>query len=301
VFFKFLSEKLVRDKTVERYENQGGNLTYRILEKNEDFERELYKKLLEEAKEVITAKNTNELISELADMQEVLLTIAQHNQISAETNEDARISRRELRGGFSKKIYSLIGTISETSELAPFIQASPEKYVLLKEFSPQKELSNDSGPYKYLFGQLKTELFEALPRQLLSILHIGSTSIRNLPAQPTIDILAAATSLLDFDCNSEQLRHLGWTQLGEYGIENRRLFARLASHNEQAIAYLHVFEKKDPNLKAFYEVSKKIKADPQLQIEFTQIRTEELVRQDSTAASYAEKKQVFFKKILTTK
>jgi len=297
VIFKFLSEKLVRDKTVERYESENGSLSYRILTENADFERELYKKLLEEAKEVITAKDSDELISELADIYDVLSAIATHKQISTESIEKARKERLELRGGFSKKIYSLIGTIPETSAFASFIKASPEKYLQIKEFAPQKKLSTDSSSYKYLFGQLKTELFDALARQLITIQHIGSTSVKNAPAQPAIDLLATTTSLLDFDINAENLLHLGWIKLGEHGIENRRLFVKTAAHNNTPIAYLHIFEKDNPVAKKFYATTKKIFADQNLLAEFTQIREDALNAPELTADSYAAAKNRFFEKM----
>ena len=96
--------KLVRDKIPEIIESNNEVAIYRILEGNE-YRQELYKKLLEEANEVINTKNSNDLIMELADVLEVLRAIA--NLESKELEDIIEFAnKKELkRGGFSKRIF----------------------------------------------------------------------------------------------------------------------------------------------------------------------------------------------------
>ena len=96
--------KLVRDKIPEIIESNNEVAIYRILESNE-YKQELYKKLLEEANEVINSKNSNDLIVELADVLEVLRAIA--NLENKELDDIIEFAnKKELkRGGFSKRIF----------------------------------------------------------------------------------------------------------------------------------------------------------------------------------------------------
>ena len=69
-------KKLVRDNIPNIIENNNEVAITRILSDTE-FRLELYKKLKEECNEVIESKETSETLEELADVFEVLKSIAQ--------------------------------------------------------------------------------------------------------------------------------------------------------------------------------------------------------------------------------
>ena len=71
-------DKLVRDNIPSIIENNGEVAITEIL-KDEDYINELYKKLLEEANEVIDSKKPIDTLEELADVFEVLKAIAEFN------------------------------------------------------------------------------------------------------------------------------------------------------------------------------------------------------------------------------
>lgn len=99
-----IHNKLVRDKIPEIIENNNEKCEVRILNDNE-YKLELTKKLLEEANEVKDASNEKELIEELADLSEVILSIMKANNITYEDVNNVRILKKEKRGGFDKKIF----------------------------------------------------------------------------------------------------------------------------------------------------------------------------------------------------
>ena len=68
--------KLVRDKIPDIIKSNGENSITRVLE-DEEYRKELYKKLLEETDEVIKSQNMEETLEELADVLEVLKSIAE--------------------------------------------------------------------------------------------------------------------------------------------------------------------------------------------------------------------------------
>lgn len=294
---KFLCEKLVRDKTADRYHADGAVLNYRTLNDIE-FARELNKKLLEEATEVVQAKDRRETLSELADVHEVLKTIAEFNGISLEEIEASRLQKVQERGGFSGRMYSSIGIIPDKGRLASIVKQRPEHYLVLQDERLERTLETNTGAWKRFFGELKNDIMLTLPQYVVSVLQIGTTSLHSIPAQPVIDILVAVTSLLDFDLNSHFLMRHGWLARGESGINNRRLFVKYDTHNGKEIAHLHCFEHLDPNVKRFVSFTQTLKENAEIRKNYTSLRQELLDNPETTYADYQNGKRTFIEKTL---
>ena len=92
--------KLVGDKIVENIKNSGRNPSYRIMD-NEEYLKELNKKLLEEAHEFVEENS----IEELADVFEVIESIIKIKNINIEEVRKYQQIKKEKNGGFDKKIY----------------------------------------------------------------------------------------------------------------------------------------------------------------------------------------------------
>ena len=92
--------KLVRDKITDIIETDGRIAKYRILDENE-YRRELNKKLQEEVKEYLEDNN----VEELADIVKVIYGILNSTDVSIKEFEKIRINKQEKRGAFEKKIY----------------------------------------------------------------------------------------------------------------------------------------------------------------------------------------------------
>ncbi len=92
--------KLVRDNIVEIIENKGEKANFRILE-NEEYRKELNKKLQEEVKEYLEDNN----VEELADIVEVVYGILNSMDVSIEEFEKVRKAKVEKRGGFQNKVF----------------------------------------------------------------------------------------------------------------------------------------------------------------------------------------------------
>jgi len=65
-------------------------------------------------------------------------------------------------------------------------------------------------------------LREALGPVLVTVHHIGSTSIPGIMAKPIIDLIPIATDLESLDASTEQLEAMGYICLGEFGLPGRR-------------------------------------------------------------------------------
>ena len=96
--------KLVRDNIPNIIASNGEESVTRILS-DEEYKVELYKKLLEEANEVISSKNSDETIEELADVLEILRSIAELNGKKLDDVLKTANQKKLKRGGFEKRIF----------------------------------------------------------------------------------------------------------------------------------------------------------------------------------------------------
>lgn len=95
--------KLVRDKIPSLISNNGEKAFIKILN-DDEYKSELLKKLLEECNEVLAAKD-EEKILELADMLEVMRTMALLYGYSLAEVINVAEKKKEERGGFMEKIF----------------------------------------------------------------------------------------------------------------------------------------------------------------------------------------------------
>jgi len=96
-------KKLVRDNIPKIIESNGENPIIRILSEQE-YKEELEKKLYEEYNEVLSSSKDNR-IEELADMLEVMISLAELEGKNFDDIQKVRLLKKEKRGGFSKRIY----------------------------------------------------------------------------------------------------------------------------------------------------------------------------------------------------
>lgn len=92
--------KLVRDKIPQIIAADGQSAKTRTLN-DKEYLRELFNKLKEEADEL----EKNPSIEELADVQELVITISEELKIQAGKLEDIRRKKAAERGRFKNKIF----------------------------------------------------------------------------------------------------------------------------------------------------------------------------------------------------
>lgn len=100
---KFIGEynKLVRDGIPAIVAKDGLSPIVRRLD-DDEYEKELYNKLVEEAQEV---KDSTGSVEELADLLEVVRAICRVKGYNMHDVEDARTIKRQQRGGFDEKVF----------------------------------------------------------------------------------------------------------------------------------------------------------------------------------------------------
>ena len=96
--------KLIRDRIPEIIAKDGNTADIIILSE-ESFKQAIKEKLIEEANEVCDADNRDEVLSELADLQEAMDTIKQMYNINTLEVNTIQAVKALQRGKFDKKLY----------------------------------------------------------------------------------------------------------------------------------------------------------------------------------------------------
>jgi len=96
--------KLIRDRILEIIEAAGEKPYWRVLGKKE-YTKEIKKKILEEAKELTGAKNKEEIINEIVDIQELIDALSSELGLTKSEIQKQQKIKNKKRGGFKKKLF----------------------------------------------------------------------------------------------------------------------------------------------------------------------------------------------------
>ena len=105
--------KLIRDKIPEIIKRDNAIPKISILN-DEQFAMALKEKLVEEAKELLEAKTSEEILNELSDVLELVESITTNNKLTITEVEKQKLVKKEKRGGFEKKLF--LEYVDEPSE-----------------------------------------------------------------------------------------------------------------------------------------------------------------------------------------
>ena len=91
------------------------------------------------------------------------------------------------------------------------------------------------------------ERLQVLRPTLVTIHHIGSTSVPGLIAKPIIDLIPVVNSLTSLDEQRHRVEALGYQWHGEFGISGRR-YCTLTDEAGVRVVQLHFFEATSPHV-----------------------------------------------------
>ena len=124
---RFLFHKLVRDLVPQDIEKSGCSLTFSNVDKDFFLEK-LKEKLMEEAKEVCEAENEKEIQEELADLLEVLRSIAYFYNLNLDDIIRSAEEKKERKGDFSKGNYAFFVDIPDDHPDLSYYTSRPSQY-----------------------------------------------------------------------------------------------------------------------------------------------------------------------------
>ena len=90
-----------------------------------------------------------------------------------------------------------------------------------------------------MFKEESRKIKKILGKNCAGIYHIGSTSVKNMPAKPIIDIMPVVKDLSLVDAHNKEFEALGYECRGEFGIPGRRFYAKGGDNRTH---HIHIFE-----------------------------------------------------------
>lgn len=122
--------------------------------------------------------------------------------------------------------------------------------------------------------------------------HIGSTSVKGLPAKPIIDIMIETESLEELDRNKEKFESLGYEVMGEFGIAGRRYYRKGGNNRTHQI---HAFQTGDSNLIRHIAFRDYLSEHPKVKEEYGDLKIEVASQCDQDIDRYCDGKEDFIK------
>jgi len=96
--------KLVRDKILEIIKADGEKPCWRVLNR-EEYQKEIKKKIIEEASELVLAKDKKEVIGEIVDIQELIDVLTTASGLTKAGIKKQQKIKNKTRGGFKKRLF----------------------------------------------------------------------------------------------------------------------------------------------------------------------------------------------------
>jgi len=106
------------------------------------------------------------------------------------------------------------------------------------------------APYNPHWPQMAAthaERLRVVGANLVTVHHIGSTSVPGLAAKPIIDLMPLVTALARLDRDRRHVKALGYDWHGEFGMSGRR-YCTLCDAAGNRIVQLHFFEAGAPDI-----------------------------------------------------
>lgn len=129
----FRYNKLVRDN-IWRWHIESGHTPKGEQLTGEALRRAMAAKLHEEADEVAGAKTREELIEEIADVQQLLDDLRESQNISSEELRDVQQKKGERKGGFlAGHFIETVTMPNEDDKWVTYCRAAPDKYPEIDE------------------------------------------------------------------------------------------------------------------------------------------------------------------------
>ena len=145
---------------------------------------------------------------------------------------------------------------------------------------------SDEWPLK--FREAAKELQGVFESEVITIHHIGSTSVIGLPAKPIIDIMPVVKDIARVDSFNDAMRELGYEAKGENGIAGRRYFQKGGNDRTH---HVHVYEEKSPEIGRHLAFRDYLRAHPDMAKKYGELKEELAKRFPRDIAAYISGKE----------
>ncbi|WP_349408782.1 GrpB family protein [Pseudalkalibacillus sp. SCS-8] len=126
--------------------------------------------------------------------------------------------------------------------------------------------------------------------ELVTVHHIGSTSVEGLQAKPIIDIMPVVKDIEAVDAFNDQMMAIGYEPRGENGIPGRRYFQKGGDNRTH---HIHIFQEGDPGVERHLAVRDYLRAKPEARDAYGFLKEELAERYPHDMESYIKGKEQF--------
>lgn len=156
------------------------------------------------------------------------------------------------------------------------------------------------------FNKISHVLNKSLINLIVSIEHIGSTSVPNLAAKPIIDIDIIIKNYASFSVVKSVLENIGYYHNGNQGIENREVFKRAKLLNHKVLDsiphHLYVCPTDSAELKRHLLFRDYLRENTDAKIEYQNLKFRIAEESNQDRKKYADLKELkaaeFFKNVI---
>jgi len=146
------------------------------------------------------------------------------------------------------------------------------------------------------FQQEAQQITDALGANAITVHHIGSTAIPTIYAKPVIDLLLVVQDLAALDTRQSLLEAMGYEELGEHGIPERRFFRRdnaLGDRTHQ----IHAFKAGSPQIDRHFAFREYMIAHPDTAQEYSSLKRDLAAKHPNDIEAYMDGKDAFIQGI----
>ncbi len=153
-----------------------------------------------------------------------------------------------------------------------------------------------NSEWKRNFEDIRSELMAVLEGKVISIEHVGSTSVEGLSAKPIIDIDVVIEDEDAFPAVKAAMESIGYTHEGDLGIKGREAFKYKGKEHLRK-HHLYVCTKDADELKRHISFRDYLRTHPEAVSEYGRIKEEGAKLYPLDIDSYIEHKAPFIKDI----
>jgi GrpB-like predicted nucleotidyltransferase (UPF0157 family) len=150
-------------------------------------------------------------------------------------------------------------------------------------------------------GRVATEearrLKEAVGDTLVVVHHIGSTSIPDILAKPTVDLLPLVRDLASLDAREAAVRALGYEWRGEFGLPGRRYCKKDDPQTGKRLFNVHFYQFDSPEVTRHLAFRDYLRAHPKIAKAYEAEKVRAATLQPDDVLLYNDEKNDWIKRV----
>ena len=145
-----------------------------------------------------------------------------------------------------------------------------------------------------LFDEVKNELSELLKMEAISIEHIGSTAIKEMPSKPIIDIAVAIDNQINFDKIRQILSQNNYEDRGK----KRGGYLFIKRKGDLTTHHIHFVLNSSKKWREYVSFKKKLNSNDELRKEYSELKQRLAKKYFDNREEYTKSKSQFIGKVL---